>query len=174
MTTLKTLAAACAAVLVAAFAAFAQPAPSPAPPTPPPPPPAYGSPITLEDAKKVMAAAEAEAVKNNWNVVITILDSGGNMVMMHRFDDTQLASISIAEGKARTALMFKQPTKNIEDAIASGGRGVRFRYLGNITPIEGGYPIIVEGKVVGAIGVSGVLSVHNTQIARAGIDALKQ
>jgi glc operon protein GlcG len=164
MTTLKTLATACATVLVAAFAAFAQPAP----------PPPYGPPITLEAAKKVMAAAEAEAVKNNWNVVITILDSGGNMVMMHKFDDTQLASISIAEGKARTALMFKQPSKNLEEAIAAGGRGLRFTPLHTITPLEGGHPIFVVGKIIGAIGVSGVLSVHDTQIARAGIDALKQ
>ena len=103
MTTLKMFAAACATMLVAAFPAFAQPAP----------PPPYGPPITLEVAKKVMAAAEAQAAKNNWAVVITILDSGGNMVMMHKFDDTQLASISIAEGKARTALIFKQPSKNL-------------------------------------------------------------
>jgi uncharacterized protein GlcG (DUF336 family) len=171
MTTLKMLAIACAIVLAATFQAFAQQAPT-APP-PPAPPPAYGPPITLETAKKVMAAAEAEAVKNNWAVVITILDSGGNMVMMHRFDDTQLASIPIAEGKARTALMFKQPSKNLEEAIAAGGRGLRFTPLGNITPIEGGHPIIVDGKIIGAIGVSGVLSVHDTQIARAGIDALK-
>ena len=87
-----------------------------------------------------MAGAEAEAAKNNWNVVITILDSGGNMVMMHKFDDTQLVSISIAEGKARTALMFKQPSKNLEEAIAAGGRGLRFTPLGQITPIEGGHP----------------------------------
>jgi uncharacterized protein GlcG (DUF336 family) len=163
MITLKTLATACAAMLVAAFPALAQPAP----------PPPYGPPITLEVAKKVMAAAEAEAAKNNWNVVITILDSGGNMVMMHKFDDTQLASIAIAEGKARTALIFKQPSKNLEEAIAAGGRGLRFTPLTGITPLEGGHPIIVDGKIVGAIGVSGVLSVHDTQIARAGIDALK-
>ena len=162
MNTLKTLAAACAIVLLAAFPALAQPAPPP-----------YGPPITLEAAKKVMAAAEAEAVKNNWSVVIAIIDSGGNMVMLHKFDDTQLASISIAEGKARTALMFKQPSKNLEEAIAAGGRGLRFTPLKNITPLEGGHPIVVDGKIIGAIGVSGVLSVQDTQIARAGIDALK-
>jgi glc operon protein GlcG len=177
MITLQTLATACATILVAALPALAQPTPATPPsgasPTPPAPLPTYGPPITLEVAKKVMAGAEAEAAKNNWNVVITILDSGGNMVMMHKFDDTQLVSISIAEGKARTALMFKQPSKNLEEAIAAGGRGLRFTPLGQITPIEGGHPIIVDGKIIGAIGVSGVLSAHNTQIARAGIEALK-
>ena len=120
-----------------------------------------------------MAAAEAEAAKNNWAVVITILDSGGNMVMMHKFDDTQLASISIAEGKARTALMFKQPSKNLEEAIAAGGAGCASRRSTTSRRSKAAIPIIVDGKIIGAIGVSGVLSdAQITQIARAGIGAL--
>ena len=112
MTTLKTLAGACALALLAAAPAPAQ--------TPPPP---YGPPIGIENARKVMTAAEAEAAKNNWAVVISIIDSGGNIVMLHRRDDVQLSSIEIAQGKAKTALMFKRPSKVLDDAIAGGGAG---------------------------------------------------
>jgi glc operon protein GlcG len=93
----------------------------------PAPPPAYGPPISLETAKKVMAAAEAEAVKNNWGLVITILDSGGNLVMAHRMDNAPLASIGISRGKARTAVDFKRPSKALEDGIAGGGAGLSGR-----------------------------------------------
>ena len=164
--TLRTIAAACVLALLAIGPAAAQQ------PTPPMQP-AYGPPIALETAKKVMAAAELEAVKNNWSVVICIIDSGGNMVMLHRFDNVQLASIDIAEGKARTALRFRRDTKALDDAIASGGAGLRLLALRDVTPIEGGLPIMLDGKVVGAIGVSGVLSSQDSQIGRAGIAALK-
>lgn len=160
MTTLRTLAAACTFAFLATVPAAAQQ------------PPPYGPPITLDQAKRAMAAAELEAAKNSWNVVISILDSGGNMVMMHRFDHTQLASIDIAEGKARTALMFKRPSKALEDAIATGGAGLRLLAVKNIAPLEGGLPIVLDGKIIGAIGVSGVLSSQDAQVARAGIDAL--
>ena len=112
MTTLKTIAGACALALLAALPARAQ--------TPPPP---YGPPIGIENARKVMTAAEAEAAKNNWAVVISIIDSGGNIVMLHRRDDVQLSSIEIAQGKAKTALMFKRPSKVLDDAISGGGAG---------------------------------------------------
>jgi glc operon protein GlcG len=161
MTTLKTLAAAALLALLAVAPALAQ--------TPPP----YGPPIGIEDARKVMNAAEAEATKNNWAVVISIIDSGGNIVMLHRRDDVQLSSIEIAQGKAKTALMFKRPSKVLDDAISSGGAGLRFLALKDIVPLEGGVPIVAEGKIIGAIGVSGVLSAQDAQIARAGIDALK-
>jgi uncharacterized protein GlcG (DUF336 family) len=105
--------------------------------------------------------------------VIAILDSGGHVVMLHRFDNVQLSSIDISQGKARTALMFKRPTKVLDDAISSGGAGLRFLSLKDIVPLEGGLPIVVDGKIVGAIGVSGVLSAQDAQIGRAGIDALK-
>jgi uncharacterized protein GlcG (DUF336 family) len=136
-------------------------------------PPPYGPPLGIESARKVMAAAEAEAAKNNWAVVIAIIDSGGHVVMMHRYDNVQLSSIEISQGKAKTALMFKRPTKVLDDAISSGGTGLRFLALKDIVPLEGGVPIIVDGKIVGAIGVSGVLSSQDAQIARAGVDALK-
>jgi glc operon protein GlcG len=162
MTTLKTLAGACAFALLAVLPAQAQTAPPP-----------YGPPIGIENARKVMTAAEGEASKNNWAVVISIIDSGGNIVMLHRRDDVQLSSIEIAQGKAKTALMFKRPSKVLDDAIAGGGAGLRFLALKDIVPLEGGVPIVLDGKIVGAIGVSGVLSSQDAQIARAGIDALK-
>jgi len=135
-------------------------------------PPPYGPPITLDDAKRSMAAAELEAAKNSWQVAITILDSGGNLVMFHKIDNTQLASITASEGKARTALTFKRPSKALDDAIAAGGAGLRLLAVKDITPLEGGIPIVVEGKIVGAIGVSGALSAQDAQVAKAGADAL--
>ena len=137
------------------------------------PPPPYGPPIGIENARKAMAAAEAEAVKNNWAVVIVIIDSGGHLVMLHRRDDVQLSSIEISQGKARTSLMFKRPSKVLDDAISSGGPGLRFLALKDIVPLEGGLPLLLDGKIVGAIGVSGVLSSQDAQTARAGADALK-
>lgn len=182
----RTLAAVCVLVLAATAPLSAQQPGAPAPPsqaappagTPAPSaqsitPPPYGAPITLEMAKKVMAAAEAEAEKNRWPVVITILDSGGNIVMLHRHEDAQLASVPLAEGKARTALMFKRPSKALEDAIAAGGAGLRFAALQNITPLSGGNLILVDGKIVGAIGVSGVTAAQHAQIVQAGLDAVK-
>ena len=166
MTTLKTLAGACIFALMTAFLAAL---PAQAQTVPPP----YGPPLGIENARKIMAAAEAEAAKNNWSVVIAIIDSGGHVVMLHRRDDVQLSSIEISQGKAKTALMFKRPTKVLDDAISGGGAGLRFLALKDIVPIEGGLPIMTDGKIVGAIGVSGVLSAQDAQIARAGIDGLK-
>jgi uncharacterized protein GlcG (DUF336 family) len=162
MTTLKTIAGAFVLALFAALPARAQ--------TTPPP---YGPPIGIENARKIMTAAEGEATKNNWAVVIAILDSGGHLVMLHRRDDVQLSSLEIAQGKAKTALMFKRPSKVLDDAISSGGSGLRFLALPGIVPLEGGMPIVLDGKIIGAIGVSGVLSSQDAQIARAGLEALK-
>ena len=166
MTTLKTLASACIFAILAGFLAAL---PTQAQTVPPP----YGPPLGIENARKIMAAAEAEAAKNNWSVVIAIIDSGGHIVMLHRRDDVQLSSIDISQGKAKTALMFKRPTKVLDDAISSGGVGLRFLALKDIVPLEGGLPIVADGKIIGAIGVSGVLSAQDAQIARAGIDGLK-
>lgn len=134
--------------------------------------PSYGPPITLDQAKRAMAAAELEAAKNSWQVAITILDSGGNMVMFHKFDNTQLSAVTVSEGKARTALTFKRPSKALDDAIAAGGAGLRLLALKDITPLEGGLPIVVDSKIIGAIGVSGALSSQDSQVAKAGADAV--
>ena len=132
----------------------------------------YGPPITLDQAKRAMGAAELEAAKNSWQVAITVIDSGGNLVMFHKIDNAQLASATVSEGKARTALEFKRPSKALDDAIAAGGAGMRLLALKDITPLEGGLPVIVDGKIIGAIGVSGALSSQDAQIAKAGADAL--
>ena len=132
----------------------------------------YGPPITLEQAKKVMAAAEIKATQNNWNVAISIVDSGAHAVMLQRLDGTQLASIRIAEGKARTAVEFRRPTKALEDVIAGGGAGLRYFTVPEVNLMEGGVPIVIDGKVVGGIGVSGVHSAEDAQVAQAGADAI--
>jgi uncharacterized protein GlcG (DUF336 family) len=136
--------------------------------------PPYGPPIMLDQAKRVMAAAELEATENTWQVAITIIDSGGNLVMFHKIDNAQLSAIGLSEGKARTALEFKRPSKDLDDAIARGAGGNRLLALKDITPIEGGLPIVLDGKVIGAIGVSGAVSAQDTQVAKAGIGALAQ
>jgi uncharacterized protein GlcG (DUF336 family) len=160
--TLKSLAIASAIALLAAAPAAAQQAV-----------PAYGTPISLDQAKKMLTAAEAEAAKNNWPVAITIVDTGGHLVAMHRIDNTQIGSIRIAEGKARTSVELRRPTKALEDALAAGGAGVRFLAIQGVMPLEGGIPIMVDGKIIGGIGVSGVTSAQDAQVARAGLDALK-
>jgi glc operon protein GlcG len=132
----------------------------------------YGPPLTLDQAKKVMAAAERKAKQNNWNVVISIVDSGGHLVMLQRLDGTQLASIRIADGKARTAVEFRRPTKALEDVIASGGAGLRYFTVPGVNLMEGGVPIVIDGKIAGGIGVSGVDSEDDAQIAQAGADAV--
>jgi uncharacterized protein GlcG (DUF336 family) len=139
----------------------------------PPPPPAYGPPITLEQAKKVMAGAEAEAKKNNWGMAIMILDSGGSLVMMQRLDGTQLGSIDVARDKAWSAVAFRRPTKVFEDLVSQGGPNLRLLRLTGASPIEGGIPIVVDGKIVGAVGVSGGTAPQDGQVAKAGVDALK-
>jgi glc operon protein GlcG len=137
-----------------------------------PPSTPYGPPILLEAAKKTMAAAEAEATKNNWGVAIAIVDSGGNLVLLQRLDNTQLSAVRIAEAKARTAVEFRRPTKVLEDAVAGGGVGLRVLTFG-ASVAEGGVPIVSRGRIVGGIGVSGVASHQDAQVAQAGADALK-
>ena len=126
--------------------------------------------IMLEDAKKAMAAAEAEARKNNWNVAIAIVDAGANLILFQKMDDTQLGSVTIAAGKARTAVHFKRPTKAIEEIVA-GGRQV-FLAIEGITPLQGGLPVMADGKLIGAVGVSGVMSSQDEQVAQAAVDVL--
>jgi glc operon protein GlcG len=126
--------------------------------------------LTLDGAKRIMAAAEAEATKNKWTVAIAIVDEAGELVAFHKIDETQAGSIDIAIGKARTAARMRRPTKALEDAVA-GGRTV-FLAVDGLVPLEGGVPITVEGRVVGAVGVSGVTSQQDAQVAQAGIAAL--
>jgi uncharacterized protein GlcG (DUF336 family) len=136
------------------------------------PPPPYGAPITLEQAKKVLAGAEAEAKKNNWNVVISVVDPSGQLVAMSRLDNTQFGSIEVAREKAYSAVAFKRPTKAFQDAVGQGGENLRILRLSGASPLEGGIPIVVDGKIIGAVGVSGVTSQQDAQTARAGIEAL--
>jgi uncharacterized protein GlcG (DUF336 family) len=135
-------------------------------------PPPYGVAITLEQAKKVMAGAEAEARKNSWPVVIVILDSGGQLVMLQRLDNAQWGSIEIAKEKARSSVALRRPTKALQDLVAQGGANLRLLTLG-YSVLEGGIPIVMDGKIIGGVGVSGVTSQQDAQIAQAGIDALK-
>ena len=120
-----------------------------------------------------MAAAEAKALKNNWDMAIAILDSTGHLVMLHKLDNTQYGSIPVAEDKARSAVDFRRPTKVFEDLVAQGGLGMRTLALRGGSPLEGGLPIIVNGKVIGAIGVSGATAVQDGLVAKAGADAAK-
>lgn len=133
----------------------------------------YGPAITTKQAKAVMAAAEAEAVKQNWPVAIAIVDGGGHLVAFQRLENTQLGSIEVSIEKARTSALFRRPTKAFEDGLAMGGANLKILTLPRALPIEGGLPIIHEGKVIGAIGVSGVKSTEDAQVAFAGLEVLK-
>jgi glc operon protein GlcG len=139
----------------------------------PPPPPPYGPPITFDAAKKALAAAEAEAKKNNWPVAIAIVDSAGQLAAFSKIDNTQHASVDIAIGKAVTANNFKRPTKALQDAIAQGGANLRLLAVKGVTPLEGGVPIVVDGKIIGAIGASGVMANQDAEVAMAGAAAAK-
>jgi uncharacterized protein GlcG (DUF336 family) len=143
------------------------------PVAPPPPQIPYGAPITLEQAKKAVAGAEAEAVKNRWNMAIAVLDSGGHLVVLHRQDGTQLGSIEVAKDKARSAVFYRRPTKVFQDLVGQGGANLRLLNLTGASVLEGGIPLIVDGKIIGAIGVSGATSEQDAQVAKAGADALK-
>jgi glc operon protein GlcG len=134
--------------------------------------PLYGDPISLDRAKAVMEAAEAEAAREGWPMVIAIVDSGGNLVMLHRMDQAQLGSIVVAQQKAETSLRFRRPTKAFEDLVAAGGLGLRMLAMTNVLPLEGGLPLISDGRIVGAIGVSGMQSSQDAQVARAGLVVL--
>jgi uncharacterized protein GlcG (DUF336 family) len=131
----------------------------------------YGS-ICLEAARKVAAAAIAEARKQGWNVAVAIVDHAGELVFYERLDDTQPASVMVSQAKARTAARFKRPSKAFEDALVGGRQAI----LGmpDVVPLEGGVPLVIDGRIVGAIGVSGVTSQQDGVCAQAGVDALAQ
>ena len=131
----------------------------------------YGLSISLENAKKAAAPAIAEATKNNWTVAVAIVDPSGNLVYYEKMDNTQLGSANVAVDKARSAALYKRPTKAFQDALAAGGDSVRLLRLQGAVPVEGGIPLLLEGKIVGAIGVSGATSAQDAQCAKAGADA---
>ena len=133
----------------------------------------YGLPISLENARKTAAPALAEAAKNNWTIAVAIVDPGGNLVYYEKMDNTQLGSASVAIDKARSAALFKRPTKALQDALAAGGEGLRILRVQGAVPVEGGIPLVMDGKIVGAIGVSGATSAQDAQCAKAGADTIK-
>ena len=125
--------------------------------------------LTLEIAKQLAAAAESFAAKNKWTMVITVVDDGGNVMFLEKMDETQLGSIEVAIEKAKSAVNFKRPTKAFEDIVV-GGRNTVLKLPGSL-PVEGGIPLMVDGKLLGAIGVSGGTSVQDGQTATAAVDA---
>ena len=127
--------------------------------------------LTLDGARKIAAAAAAEAKKRNARVVIAVVDDGGSLILLERLDDTQVASVDVGIGKARTAAIFRRPSKVFEDQIREGR--VAALALTGATPLQGGIPIVFEGKVIGAIGVSGETPALDEEIAKAGADAAK-
>jgi uncharacterized protein GlcG (DUF336 family) len=130
----------------------------------------YSNALTLDIAKKCLAAAEAESRKNGWNMAIAVVDTGGHLVAFQRMDNTQIASVRIAIEKARTANNFRRPSKALEDALAGGRQAI----LGipGATPLEGGIPLMTDGKIMGAVGVSGELAVQDGQVAKVCVDNL--
>lgn len=134
--------------------------------------PQYGANVNLEQARKAVAAAEAEARKNGWPVAIAVSDTAGQLVMYVRIDNTQTASVDVAQDKAVSAAMYRRPTKVFQDVVAAGGAGLRALNLRNASVVEGGLPLLVDGKVIGGIGVSGVNADQDGMVAKAGADAL--
>ena len=126
--------------------------------------------LTLDDAKKIAAAAEAEAQRNSWRVVIAIVDDGGHLLYLQRNHGTQFGSVEIAIQKARAAVAFQRPTKVTEDAVL-GGRLIHLALPGAL-PAEGGVPIMHDNQIIGGLGISGVRSSEDGQIAQAGVAAL--
>ncbi len=138
----------------------------------PPLPMPYGPPISLELARTIVAAAEREAIKNQWPMAIAIVDSTGYLVLFQRLDQTQLASMEIAIKKAESAVKYRRSTKVFEDMLASGGVGLRALSLPGAMAVEGGLLLVKNDEVIGAIGVSGMRAVDDGQVAQAGVDAL--
>ena len=158
----KLAAAACGALVLTAAVAQAQS-----------PVPQYGTNINMEQARKAWAAADAEARKNGWPMAIAVVDTAGQLVAFQRADNTQTASVQVAQDKAVSSAMYRRPTKVMQDAVAGGGAGVRFLNLRGASVVEGGLPLYIDGKIVGAIGVSGMASDQDGQVAKAGVDSLK-
>jgi glc operon protein GlcG len=133
----------------------------------------YGPTITADQAKTVAAAAVAEARKNQWTMAIAIVDPAGDLVYFEKMDNTQVGSVDVAIAKARSSARFKRPTKAFQDALAAGGEGWRILSLDGAVAVEGGVPLIVGGKIIGAIGASGGSAQQDGVTAAAGAGTLK-
>lgn len=174
----KVLLTSVAALLALGVAASAQqPAPAPAAPAQPsaapPPPPDYGTPMTLEQAKKAVAAAEEEAKKNGWGMNIAAVGPSGDLIHFSRMDNAQFASIVISQHKAKTAATFRRPTKAFQDAMAANTANMYLITLDGVIASEGGIPVVVGGKIIGALGCSGGTSPQDGIVCQAGVNALK-
>jgi glc operon protein GlcG len=153
------------AVLAFTVTAFAQ--------TPPANVTPYGISISPDAAKKVAAAAIAEARKNHWEMAVAVVDTAGYLVYFERMPDTQLGSVEVAIDKAKSATLFRRPTKAFQDILAAGGEGLRMLGLTGAVPVAGGIPLVAEGKIIGAIGASGGSSDQDGRTAQAGAGAVK-
>lgn len=155
-------------MLLAAIVAHPQQAPNPYQMPYP-----YGLPVSLANAKKAAAAVVAEATKNGWTMVVAIVDPDGTLIFYEKMDNTQLGSATVAIDKARSAALFKRPSKAFEDLLGQGNEGARYLKMAGALPIQGGIPLVMDGKIVGAIGVSGAKSAQDAHCAQVGADALK-
>jgi glc operon protein GlcG len=136
-------------------------------------PNSYGEPVTLEVARKTAAIAVAEARKNSWNMAVAIVDMAGDLVYFEKMDATQTGSVDVSIAKARSAVRYKRPTKAFEDVLAGGGVGLRILGLEGAVPVDGGLPLVANGKIIGGIGVSGATSQQDGVVAKAGADTVK-
>jgi glc operon protein GlcG len=133
--------------------------------------PSYGAEVNLEMAKKIAAGAMAEAAKNKWSVAVAVVDNHGMLIYYEMMDDTQTAGAHLSIEKARTAAMFRRPSKDFGDRVAAGD--VAVLGLTGAAPIEGGLPIFVGGKIAGGVGVSGMAAAQDAAVAKAGLEAAK-
>ena len=136
-------------------------------------PNSYGANITVEKAKIIAAAALAEARRHDWKMAVAIVDTAGYLVYYEKMENTQLASADVSIDKARSAVLYKRPTKALQDGLAAGGAGWRLLRLRGAIPIDGGLPLLIDGKIVGAVGVSGEASDQDALCAKTGADTLK-
>jgi glc operon protein GlcG len=134
--------------------------------------PSYGPPITTEQARKAVSAALAEARANNWAMAAAVVDPGGILVYFEKIDDTQNASPRIAIDKAKSAALFKRTTKTFQDSVERGGVGLRVTKLRGAVPVEGGVPLVINGQIVGGLGISGGTAEQDGQCAKAATDAM--
>jgi glc operon protein GlcG len=157
-------------IAVAALCAFANAAHAQ---TAPPAIPQYGTSVSQEQARKAIAAAVADARKQNLPMAIAVVDTAGQLVAFERMDNTQIGSIAVSQDKAVSAALYRRPTKVFQDVLAAGGAGLRVLTLRGANAVEGGIPLTVDGKIIGAIGVSGGSAEQDGVVAKAGLDGMK-